>query len=393
MRVNTQIKKILIVFLILIYTMFTGTGALAATAENGANIAAADNLTVSADAAILMDAKTGQILFAKNPLKKRPPASTTKIMTALLALETAGMNDIVTVSKKAAYTEGSSMYLTTGEKLRVSDLLYGALMNSGNDACVALAEHIAGSTASFAELMNMKALSLGAVNTHFTNPHGLPDPNHYTCAYDLALIARDALKNQTFAQIVSTRSKIVDWPGQKWNRKLENTNKLLWNYIWADGIKTGTTSAAGQCLISSATKGNRHLISVVLHSGNRWQDSINMFEYGFNKFEYQQVAVKGAEFTRHKVQNGVQEEIPVVYASDDSILLPSGKEDVLEKRVALEPYPAAPIKKGEKIGSVSYYIKGNYTGQVDLIAGENVEAMSLWDILVKWIKIRLQAIF
>lgn len=303
---------------------------------------AAEITGISADAAILMDARTGQVLFAKEPFKKRPPASTTKVLTALTAIETGSLNDMVKVSERAAGTEGSSIYLSEGETLTLSDLLYGALMKSGNDACVAIAEHIAGSVDRFARLMNIRALAMGTLNTHFTNPHGLPDEEHYTCAYDLAVIARHALENKKFSEIVETRDKVIDWPGQEWDRKLHNTNRLLWSYLWADGVKTGTTDAAGKCLIASASKDNRRLIAVVPHSGDRWGDCIRLFEYGFNQYEYSQVAVAGEQYRMLQVQNGVQEEFPVLYESDLGILIPSDDSGALEIRPEIRAYPRLP---------------------------------------------------
>ncbi len=347
---------------------------------------AAEITGISADAAILMDARTGQVLFAKEPFKKRPPASTTKVLTALTAIETGSLKDMVKVSERAAGTEGSSIYLSEGETLTLSDLLYGALMKSGNDACVAIAEHIAGSVDRFAQLMNIRALAMGTLNTHFTNPHGLPDEEHYTCAYDLAVIARHALENEKFSEIVETRDKVIDWPGQEWDRKLHNTNKLLWSYLWADGVKTGTTDAAGKCLIASASKDNRRLIAVVLHSGDRWGDCIRLFEYGFNQYEYSQVAVAGEQYRMLQVQNGVQEEFPVLYESDLGILIPSDDSGALEIRPEIRTYPPAPLKKGEVIGFVSYYINDSYTGKVNLIAGCEVKRQQPWHRLTGWLK-------
>ncbi len=350
---------------------------------------AAEFSGVSADAAILMDARTGQVLYAKKPLEKRPPASTTKVLTALTAIETGSLRDMVKVSKRAAGTEGSSIYLTEGEILTLSDLLYGALMKSGNDACVAIAEHIAGSLDSFALLMNTKALAMGALNTHFTNPHGLPDKDHYTCAYDLALIARHALENRKFSEIVATRDKVIDWPGKEWDRKLHNTNKLLWSYLWADGVKTGTTNAAGQCLIASASKDNRRLIAVVLHSGDRWGDCIRLFEYGFSHYEYSQVAVAGEQYRMLQVQNGIAESVPAVYSSDLGILIPSNDPKALEIRPEIKNYPIAPLKKGQVIGFVNYYINGRYTGKVNLVAGCEVKEQKPWHRLLRWVKKQL----
>ncbi|MCL4440213.1 MAG: D-alanyl-D-alanine carboxypeptidase [Firmicutes bacterium] len=348
---------------------------------------------LSGDAAILMDAKTGQVLYAKNPFKKRPPASTTKVMTALLAIETGRLNDTVTISPKAARTEGSSMYLSTGEVFTMSDLLYGALLKSGNDACVAIAEHIAGSVEGFAVLMNIKALAIGALNTNFVNPHGLPDENHYTCAYDLALIARRALANRTFSDIVSTKDRLIDLPGNGWDRRLENTNQLLWRYLWADGVKTGTTNAAGQCLVSSASKGSRQLVAVVLRSGDRWTDSITMFEYGFNHYEYSQVAVAGAGVGNYKVLDGVEEYMPVAYGADLGVLVPVQNPKALTKRVSIQPDITAPVKKGQVIGEASYFANGCFAGKVNLVSAADIERQGLWHRLKKWVKTRTQNIF
>lgn len=346
---------------------------------------------ISADAAILMDLKTGQVLYAKNPFKTRPPASTTKVLTALIAVESGKLKDQVKVSRKAAYTEGSSMYLKVGEVISLSDLIYGALMHSGNDACEAIAEHIGGSVEKFAELMNIKALAVGTVNSHFANPHGLPDDNHYTCAYDLARITRHALNNPLFSQIVSTRNKMLKDPEEESGRRLSNTNKLLWKYLWADGVKTGTTSKAGQCLVSSATKGNRQLVAVVLHSGNRWQDSIELFEYGFNRFEYSHVAVTGVEYDRYQVQNGEEKEVPVVYQSDLGLLLPVNSPDSLEKRVTIDSYPVAPVKKGQVIGSISYFVDNCFTGRVNLVAAAEVDEQGLFSRFTEWIGDKMRA--
>lgn len=348
---------------------------------------------VSADAAILMDTKTGQVIYAKNPLKKRPPASTTKVITALLALETGNLDDKVTISKKAAATEGSSMYLTAGEQFNLSDLLYGALLNSGNDACVAIAEHIVGSVERFAVLMNVKALALGALNTHFVNPNGLPNKDHYTCAYDLALFARRALANRKFSEIVSTKDRVIDLPEGEWDRRLQNTNQLLWRYLWADGVKTGTTSAAGQCLISSATKGNRQLLAVVLRSGDRWNDSIRLFEYGFNHFEYSQVAVAGARFGSCRVLDGTDDTVPLVYAADFGLMAPVDNPAAVEKRVVMGEFPAAPVGKGQVIGSVNYFVNDCFVGKVDLVTAGNIERKTWWDRFINWTKIKIANIF
>lgn len=281
------------------------------------------------------------------------------------------------------------MYLRAGQVLSLSDLLYGALLNSGNDACEAIAEHVGGSKENFALLMNMKALALGALDTNFVNPHGLPDDDHYTTAYDLALIAREALHNKIFANIVSTRVKTIDLPGDDNDRHLKNTNRLLWKYLWAEGVKTGTTSAAGPCLVSAAAKDNRQLLAVVLYSGNRWNDSVKMFEYGFNRFEHKQVAVSGAEYGSYRVRYGDHETVPVVYGGNLGILVPRDDPSALEARVSIDSYPTAPIEKGEVLGSVSYFVNSSMAGTVNLVSSEDVGPEGFWMKLGRWFKAKM----
>ncbi len=251
---------------------------MALSAEN--NIPSAP--TVTADAAVLMDARTGKILYDKNAGQRRPPASTTKIMTTLLALEGGEPGQVVTVSHRAASVGEASLYLRAGEKLTLEELLYGAMLRSGNDACVAIAEHIAGTESNFVLLMNQKAKMIGANDTVFKNTNGLPAVGHYSTARDLAVITCYALKNPTFQKIVSTRGKMI---GEQGERYLNNTNRLLWSYAWADGVKTGTTNEAGHCLVASARRGDMQLISVVLHSDDRWADSVKLLDYGFDDFD------------------------------------------------------------------------------------------------------------
>lgn len=232
---------------------------------------------------ILMDAATGRILAERNARQKRPPASTTKIITGVLALELAQGDSIVKVSKNAALTEGSALGLVEGEVITLESLLYGALLWSGNDACAAISEHIAGSQELFSYLMNGKAFLLGTEKSTFKNPHGLPAKGHYSSAYDLAIIARYALKNPNFAKIVGTKTKVISSLSPHQKKHLYNTNQLLWGSIGANGVKTGTTSEAGACLVASAKQNGKQLITVVLNSPDRYRDTIRLLEYGFRK--------------------------------------------------------------------------------------------------------------
>jgi D-alanyl-D-alanine carboxypeptidase (penicillin-binding protein 5/6) len=244
---------------------------------------------ISSNYAVLMEEKTGTILYQKNMNVKRPIASLTKIMTAIIVLENANLKDYVEISPRAKYryTGESLLNLEFNEKITVEELLYALLLRSANDAAVALAEHVSKSVENFVSLMNKKAKEIGAKNTHFSNPHGFSgENNHYSTCYDLALITRYALKNKKFNEIIKTKQKLISWGKNPYLRVLKNRNKLLWRYKYCDGVKTGMTKKAGYCLVASATKNGIRLISVVLNSTKTkmWEDSISLLEYGFNNY-------------------------------------------------------------------------------------------------------------
>ncbi|MBM7868391.1 hypothetical protein GTO89_16100 [Heliobacterium gestii] len=236
---------------------------------------------VTADAAVLMDAATGKVLFERQSHQARPPASTTKIVTALLGFEYGDLEDEVIISQKAGSTGEASIHLFPGERVALGDLLTGALVRSGNDACVAIAEHVAGSEEFFTLWMTAKSRIMGGQTSQFFNTNGLPHKQHWSSAYDLAIVAREAMRRPEFAAAVKSRHAQLK-KRQGWPREIKNTNALLWTYPFADGVKTGTTRAAGACLVASATKNNIQLIAVVLHSDDRFGDSQRLFEYGFN---------------------------------------------------------------------------------------------------------------
>ena len=250
--------------------------------------------TIQASAAVLVDADTGVVLFEKEMHQPRPIASTTKVMTALLALETEDLDAQVTVTPTVLQLEGSNVGLQPGEVVGLDDLLASLLLSSGNDAAVAIAEHISGSVAAFADLMNSRARELGATDTHFVNPHGLHDPNHYSSAYDLALITREALKHARFRELVGSKVAEVHLPSAPEGKvQLINHNKLLWRAGYANGVKTGFVSQSGHCLIASGAKNGWELIAVVLDSPDMYAERKALLDYGFSAYRQRVYARAG----------------------------------------------------------------------------------------------------
>ena len=237
-------------------------------------------LNISASSAVLINEETKTVIYEKNAYKKMPMASTTKIMTAICTIENMNTNIPIKVDDRAIGIEGSSIYLEKGETITLKELLYGMMLNSGNDAATAIAIAVGGSVENFCTMMNMCAKKYGAVNTNFTNPSGLYDDNHYTTAYDLALITAHAMKNPLFKDIVSKKQmKISKGDGVRY---LKNHNKLLTMYEGCTGVKTGYTKKCGRCLVSSAKRGEKSLIAVSLNAPDDWADHKNMLTYGFN---------------------------------------------------------------------------------------------------------------
>jgi len=332
---------------------------------------------ISAQSAVLLDVDNGQILYGKNHLEPKPMASTTKIMTAVVALGGANVQGIVTVSPRAAAVGESSMYLEPGEKLTLEQLLYGALLPSGNDACVAIAEHVAGTEETFVQLMNEKAVLLGTEATSFRNTNGLPAADHYTTALDLALIARYALHDPAFCQIVKTRARIIESPSGA-NHYLQNTNKLLWRYPGADGVKTGTTVAAGKCLVASATKGDRQLVAVILNGSDRFEDASRLLNYGFDTYKVEQTVYNGVVYDRISVNNGVNDTVPVRAVKNIYVNLRVDGTDRLEKRVRLTRHINAPLYEGQPLGEISVMLNGEEVDVTEIVAASSIDAMSLW---------------
>lgn len=252
-------------------------------------------ISVSARNAILMEQDSGRILFEKKAHEKRRIASITKIMTAIIAIESDKLDEVVTVSERAVGIEGSSLYLKKNEKIKLEDLVYGLMLRSGNDAAVAIAEHVGGSVEGFVFLMNQKAQELGMTNTRFANPHGLDDsPDHYSTAYDMAVLTRYAMQNETYRKIAGTKVHRVPHPDENWDRVWKNKNRLIMGkYEYATGGKTGYTKLAKRTLVSTATKGDMNLIAVTLNAPDDWNDHINMYETAFKNYEMAKILPAG----------------------------------------------------------------------------------------------------
>ncbi len=330
--------------------------------------------SISGYAAVLIDASTGNIIFEKNADVKMEPASTTKIMTAIIALERGNLSDIVVTGVNPTLAEGTRIYLEEGEKLTLEQMLYALLLNSANDAAIAIAEHIAGDVQSFVDMMNEKAREIGAYNTIFLNPSGLTEDGHLTTANDLAIITRYALKNlPEFRKMVATKNLTIPWQGNDWDRQLINLNKLLWNYDGADGVKTGYTSSAGQTLVATATKDGWQLIAVVLKSQSRsslWKDAQNLLDYGFNNFQKYDIISENTFIASRKVKYG--KEVKLTTAKGFSTVLPKGDSPIIQK-VILDNSFTAPISRGQIMGKLDFYQGSRKLGSVDLIAQNNVK--------------------
>ncbi|WP_418724908.1 D-alanyl-D-alanine carboxypeptidase family protein [Dysosmobacter sp.] len=321
-------------------------------------------MSTSASSAILMDVDSGRVLYEHNADAKMLIASTTKILTALVAIEEGDLSDTVTVSRAAAWTEGSSMYLKEGEELTLETLLYGLLLCSGNDAAVAIAEHIAGSEAGFARLMNEKAEELGMTGSSFANPNGLDDELHYSTARDMACLACAAVENETLVRIASTKSVTIG------GRTMSNHNKLLNLVEGCIGLKTGYTQAAGRTLVSCAERAGQRLVAVTLQDGNDWADHEALLEYGFSAYPACRAAVPGQILDTAPVLGGAADTVPLAAAA--GFAWPLAEGETLETELALTGPLTAPVTAGTAAGEAVFSVNGKEVGRVALVCGADV---------------------
>ncbi len=328
---------------------------------------------VSAQCAVLMNVSDGkrQILWQKNADRRMRPASTTKIMTAIVAIEAMPLSSVITVPAEAVGTEGSSVYLTEGEKFTLEELLYCMLLASANDAAATIAVAVGGSIAAFADMMNDKASMLGLESSHFANPHGLDDEAHYTSAKDLALIAAYALENDVLLKIVSTYKIVVKGVEAK-ERRLVNHNRLLLSYRGAVGVKTGYTKAGGRCLVSAAERDGLRLVCVTLSAPDDWQDHKTMLDSGFSSYERVALAKDGkvvATTLEHEIPALAViggEQTSLVCRVDDAYAVVPTSGAVLTYTIEMQRYGFAPIEKGTKVGKITWYCDGEAIASSDV---------------------------
>ena len=324
--------------------------------------------SVSAKSAILINADDGSVYYEKNPDEPMGMASTTKLMTALVVAERLDPGKTVTVPKEAVGIEGSSIYLTEGERITILELLYALLLSSANDASVALAIECAGSVEDFCALMNERAREMGLVNTHFTNPHGLYDESHYTTARELAVIGRYALQNELIAKIVSTKKAYISHDGEADARLLVNHNKLLSRYDGAIGMKTGFTKKTGRTLVSAATRDGLTLIAVTLDAPSDWSDHTAMLNYGFDRYEKTEFFGAGEFFADIPLSDGYTQSVKVVSTSPLSLTVSKDCKDISVRIEGYSRFLTAPVKEGDPFGQVVISADGKECSSLLVVA-------------------------
>ncbi len=338
-------------------------------------------METTAQAAVVLEPMSNKIIYEKEPHKQLAMASVTKLMTLLLATEAVDqgkfkLTDKVVTSENAWEMGGSQIYLEPGEEMSLWEMLLAVGLQSANDASVAIAEHIAGSEEAFVQAMNDKAASLGLVNTHFVNCHGLTEEDHYTSAYDLAVILKEGLKSQLFRQITATKE--YDLRGGSF--KLWNTNKMLWWYDGADAGKTGWTEAANYCLASSAERNGMRLVCTVLGTvepKSHFRESTKLLDYGFARYKAVNFAEQGDIAGTVNVSKGQSASVEALATDRVGVVVPKGEDKGIESRVELPNYISAPVKKGQEIGSYVITRNGQESLRVKLVAGADVPKASI----------------
>ena len=336
-------------------------------------------ISTSARSAVLYVPETGSFLYSKNANQRLPMASTTKIMTALVALDRTKLDDVVVIDESSVGIEGSSAYLKVGDVLTMEELLYALLLQSANDAATAIAYYISGGIDSFSSLMNDKAASLGLKDTNFKNPHGLDDSEHFTTASDLAIITAEAMKIDTFKSIVSTYKK--SFCTDERSRTYINHNKLLRMYDGCVGVKTGFTKKSGRCLVAAAERDGLTFITVTLDAPGDWNDHRAMFEHGFNSLKKISFAKQEEYCYKIPVIGGETNEI-LISNQDEASIITENSDFEIKEQTKLIKYAVAPITKGDILGEIIFTVDGKEMSRVNLVANETIlkkKAKSLID--------------
>lgn len=338
------------------------------------SISATDSSTpfsVSGESVVLYEPSNQKFVYSKNADQRRSMASTTKIMTALVAIENSNLSDEVTVTAESVGIEGTSVGLKQGETVSMRDLIYLMMLESANDAASAIAVAVGGSIQGFAKMMNERAQSLEMKNTNFQNPHGLSDEEHYTTASDLALLAAAALENPTFSEIVSTKNYTVKLHNDEVSFTASNHNKLLRMYDGAIGVKTGFTKKSGRCLVGAATRNGVTLICVTLNAPDDWNDHMKLFDYGFSQFCSIELASVGEYCYSIPIIGGIYEEIKCMNTETLSIVLPNDHGEI-EKSVYINRFLVAPVVRGKEVGKVSFKIGSKTIAELPIVVSRDV---------------------
>ncbi|MGE5417295.1 MAG: serine hydrolase [Acidobacteriota bacterium] len=338
----------------------------------------ASELSLTSNCIVLMEPNTGAVLYTRNPDLQTAPASTTKLMTMLLAVEAMEKGkvkkyDTVTASEQAALADGARIYLQQGEELTFRDMMRAVAVHSANDAAIAVAEHVGGDIDSFVQLMNRKAQELGMKNTHFANVNGLPIDNHYVSARDMAILGSEAVKHPQIFEYTSIKDcKIRDG-----TYPISNTNRLLWWYQGVDGLKTGWTSKAKHCVVATANKGDLRLVAAVFANPRVYQqfnDAITLFDYGYSHFSYPKYGDRNQKLGAVKVWFGKSRTIYAVADETIGFMTPKGQEKEVTFHKTLMPHVVAPVKKGTRVGYVEVHFKGKLVKRIYLTANKDIQA-------------------
>lgn len=346
------------------------------------------DIKVDAKSAILVDCDTNRVLWEKNAYEPMSIASTTKIMTCIIALENGNLKDEVTVSKRAVSQPEVKMHLAVGEKQRLEDLLYALMLKSYNDSAVAIAEHIGGTVENFCKMMTDKAKSLGAKDTLFETPNGLDAGNHHSTAYDMALIASYAMKNDKFVEIITTKEVTTPINGGNYKSYyIPNTNRLLSEYEGANGVKTGLTNKAGHCFVGSAQRNGVKLISVVLASGwgtkgkaQKWIDTKAILNYGFENYKPQNIIEKGKVACEFNISNSpIAQKSKLIYGQELSLILSEQEKQNIKIELDIPEIVKAPIYKNQKLGTAKIFINNQNIKDIDLYTTESIREYKFED--------------